>query len=57
MIKNSMNNYQEYFNKFKDENQTLNLYSQLKKIFREYKECLIDEKNFPYYKYFMFHLF
>jgi hypothetical protein len=43
MIINSMNNYQEYFKKFKDENQTLNSYSQLKKIFREYKDCLIDD--------------
>ena len=53
MIINSMNNYQEYFNKFIDENQTLNSNSQHKKIFREYKNCLIDEKNFPYFKYFI----
>ena len=53
MIINSMNNYQEYFNKYKDENQTLNSISQYEKIIREYKDSLLDEKNFPYFKYFI----
>ena len=53
MIINSMNNYQEYFNKYKDENQTLNSISQYEKIIREYNDSLLDEKKFPYFKYFI----